>query len=328
MVISLMLRGAFFVLLSFSISSSLGIAWIALSVLASTFSGSPFEPASNAMVTDLVGPGRRMEAFGLLRVGQNLGWVIGPLVGGVLAAFSYGSLFLLAAASSIVASILVLIYVHEPALTKGTADRFRFKDILDIKNDKKFMFFCIASLPLFIVLGQLVSTFAVFSEGVRGMTTVEVGYLYAINGLMVVAFQFWVARHISRYRMTTVLAFSAALYAVGYSLVGIPGGFAVLAVSIIITTVGEILASPAGMNMVADMSPEAERGRYMGVYGLFNSLAWSLGPFVGGSLYDVLVYDPSMLWSVIGGIAVISMVLYLILGHRMRANGDSRTSDG
>jgi MFS family permease len=36
------------------------------------------------MVADVVEPGRRVEAYGLIRIGANLGWVIGPVAGGML----------------------------------------------------------------------------------------------------------------------------------------------------------------------------------------------------------------------------------------------------
>ena len=62
-----------------------GLIVIAVLVWVSNFFGSLFEPASSAMVADMVEPSRRLEAYGLLRIGQNIGWTVGPLLGGLLA---------------------------------------------------------------------------------------------------------------------------------------------------------------------------------------------------------------------------------------------------
>ena len=55
------------------------------------------------------------------------------------------------------------------------------------------------------------------------------------------------------------------------------------------TSMGEIVVSPASSNLVANMSPENMRGRYMGVYGLFSQFGWSMGPLAGGILMDAFV---------------------------------------
>jgi len=55
------------------------------------------------MVADVVEPGQRVEAYGLLRIGSNLGWVVGPVLGGAfLIVTSYGNLFLITASGLLI----------------------------------------------------------------------------------------------------------------------------------------------------------------------------------------------------------------------------------
>ena len=149
------------------------------------------------------------------------------------------------------------------------------------------------------------------------ISTAEVGYLYAINGLLVVFLQFPIARLISRFRMCTVIAVGSLLYAVGYGLVGLAPDFLFLSLCITIVTMGEMTVSPSSMNLVANMSPDNERGRYMGFYGLFSSYGFALGPFVGGVLMDLLIGSSVLLWFSIAMFGLIAMVGYLLLGRRM-----------
>ncbi len=313
--VSMALRGAVFLGLSLVIALYTDFGAIAVLVVASSFMGSLFEPATNAMVADIVPPGRRLEAYGLLRVGQNVGWTLGPLLGGLLAMLSYASLFIVSALTSATVAMLIIMLVADPAHSINR-DRFRPRDLLQVRKVPLFLTFCLCSVPIFIVMGQMSSTFAVFSEKVVGVSTAEVGYLYAINGIMVVLFQFPVARYVAHFRTSYCLAAAAALYAVGYLIVSFSTSFSLLAVSMVLTTMGEITHSPSSMNMVASMSPERERGRYMGVFGLFTSFGSSTGPFFGGLLYDAFHGAPLLLWTGVALIAATSAVGYLYLHRR------------
>src|SRR5215210_3001790 len=47
---------------------------------------SMFEASRNAMVADVAPPGIRSRAYGLVRVGGNVGWALGPMVAGLVSA--------------------------------------------------------------------------------------------------------------------------------------------------------------------------------------------------------------------------------------------------
>jgi len=307
-------RGLIFVLLGLSIASLVDLRAIAGLLMVSSFMGSLFEPASNAMVADVVAPGRRMEAYSLLRVGANIGWVLGPLIGGLLAMFSYPSLFFLTAITCTVVAVAIFFKVADPP-HQANLVRFRPRDIVRVASNKVFLLFCLASLPLAIVLGQMSSTFALFSEHDVGITVAEVGYLYAMNGAIVVFLQFPMARYLNQFRMSHVLAAGALMYAGGYFIVGWASDIWILAVSMIVTTLGENTTSPASTNFVANISPENERGRYMGVSGIFHSFGWSVGPLFGGLLYDSLHTAPVLLWGGIAAAALLSAIMYVYLGR-------------
>ena len=63
----------------------------------------------------------------------------------------------------------------------------------------------------------------------------------------------------------------------------------------------------------------------MGAFGIFSSFGWSLGPAIGGSLYDSLHTAPLALWGSVAMIAMISVAMYLRLG-RMSAEVEKSAS--
>lgn len=308
-------RGVVFLLLSVAIAYMVDLRLISALLMASSFAGSLFEPATNAMVADLVPSGRRLEAYSILRVGQNIGWTLGPLLGGILAMFSYASLFIFTSITSISVGFIIYTWLSDPVRRTTQTDRFRPRDLLKVGQNRPFLLFCLATIPLSVVLGQMTSTFALFSEDVVGISIAEVGYLYALNGAMVVFLQIPMARYVNRFRMSQVLAVGALMYAAGYLIVGWASDIWILVVSMIITTLAENTTSPASTNLVANISPENERGRYMGVSGIFHSFGWSVGPLVGGVLYDSLVSTPVMLWSSIAAISLLSWAGFVWLSR-------------
>ncbi|HVO77452.1 MAG TPA: MFS transporter [Methanomassiliicoccales archaeon] len=322
MISSMGIRAVIFVLLSVVIASSGSFETMFVLVWVSNFVGAFFDPASNAMVADLCESSRRLEAYGLLRIGQNLGWTLGPLLAGVLIIMGYSTLFLLTAMTAFCVAFIILLFVSESKRSELTRQRFSIVDLAGISGDRQFMAFCVLSAVLFVCVAQMSSVYSVYSQSVVGVGLAEVGYLYAINGLMVVFIQMPVARVISHHRMTSAIAVGAILYAIGYFAVAFSSDFLTLALCMVVISMGEIVVSPASMNLVANLSPEDKRGRYMGVFGLFQQFGWSMGPFVGGILMDAFVGVPWMLWGGIAMFAFMSALGYFFLKGHMSEDKD------
>ena len=303
--------------IALAVSQAVGFEVIAILVTMTSFLGSMYEPATNALIADVVEPSKRLEAYGLLRIGGNLGWSIGPALGGFMAIFGFPFLFIVAGlATSIVASMIMLL-VTESMKPGEKHERFRLADLAKLRHDKAFLGFCLVSIFLFMMFGQMSSTMEIFSIETVGITQTQVGYLFAENGLMVVFLQFPIARFISRYRITGVIAAGAFTYAIGYFLLAFSTGFAWLFVCMFIITMGEMVVSPSTMNLTAKLSPERERGRYMGIFGLFTTIGSSFGPFAGGVLMDSSGTNYIELWAGIAVFGVIAGIGYLIIGRRM-----------
>jgi MFS family permease len=317
MYMSLYSRALVMGVIALAVSQTVGFEVIAVLITMTSFLGSMYEPATNALIADVVEPSKRLEAYGMLRIGGNLGWSIGPALGGFMAIFGFPFLFIVAGlATSIVAS-MILLFVTESMKVGEKHERFRLRDLAKLRDDKAFLGFCIVSIFLFMMFGQMSSTMEIFSIETVGITQTEVGYLFAENGLMVVFMQFPIARFISRYRITGVIAAGAFTYAVGYFLLAFSNGFAWLFMCMFIITMGEMVVSPSTMNLTAKLSPERERGRYMGIFGLFTSIGSSFGPFAGGVLMDSSGTNHIELWAGIAIFGVIAGIGYLIIGRTM-----------
>jgi MFS family permease len=309
------LRALVFLLMAYVVSIRASYLIVAAVFLGIRFVGAMNQPAISSMVADIVPTERRVEAFGILRIGGNAGWAIGPAIGGFLVASSYASLFILTAVASAIGLAIVLFFVTETIPARET-EHFSLHRLLDATRDRPFLSFCGASLLLFLVMGQFGSTLSVYTTSFLGISTAQLGFVYTLNGALVVLVQWPAALLGKRIGVRRALVIGSLLFAAGYFSVGIVPGFAFLMGSMTVITLGEVLFSPSATSTVAELAPAGKTGRYMGLFGLSRAFGWSGGPFIGGWLLEAYGRTPVTLWGIIAAIGIGAAAWFFVTARR------------
>ena len=264
-------------------------------------------PANQAMVADVCPKNQLTEAYGILRVGMNLGWAIGPAMGGYLLIFlAYPWLFGVTAVTSVISGGLIFFLVKESFT--GTNDQINIQTIFSAIKDKHLLIFTLLSFLIFLVMGQMISTLSVFTVDRIGFTTAQYGMLLTINGLIVVVFQYPTAVIISRISKYKALIIGSILYGWGYLLMGWAASFILATSAMIIITMGEIIFSPVSLSVVGELSPHDRRGRYMAFYGLSEGLGFSSAALFGGVLLDIFPTQSLPIWGTISILAFMTAI--------------------
>ena len=115
-----------------------------------------------------------------------------------------------------------------------------------------------------------------------------------------------------------LLAASSALLAVGIGGSAFAGPVWSLAAFIAILSLGETLLSPVASAEVADLAPEAVRGRYMGVWTVVWNGGAALGPAFGGWAMDTVGGREAFVVLLVVGLAGAASFLALAPGWRRR----------
>jgi len=274
-------------------------------------------PVISAVVADFTSKEKLTEAYGILRIGANIGWAAGPAIGGYLATFlPYGWLFGVPVLTSGIISLIVFFFLRESSHKTGR--RVGFRTILPPAGDRAFLAFTMVSLLLFIVMGQMASTLSIFAVDKVDFSTAQYGLLLTLNGLIVIFFQYPMALALRRLEKFRALILGSLLYAVGYLSFGWITQFGWALVAMAIVTTGEIMNSPVTLSVIGELAPQDQRGRYMGFYGLSETLGISAGPLVGGLLLDAFPSDLRFVWAPIASIALIAAVGYYWWARRFR----------
>lgn len=294
--------------LVFSALSSVALAlitsfsWIYLAAAVGGLFSSAGGPAQQAMVADVLPEKKYNDGYGILRVVSNLAFAVGPAIGGLLASVSYTLLFLLDAATSILAALFVARFLVEsrPEVQDSQAPALGFgsslRGYLVALRDWRLVGIILLGGLVGLVYFQWYFAVPVFMRDVHGFPPTVYGSLMGFAGVLVVLFQLPITRSMKRIAPMVMMAAGAGVFALGFGMftfISTLFGF-IAAFSVI--TLGEMVYFPTQQSIVAQLAPVDMRGRYMAIAGLAFSIPNILGPGLGGLLLELA--NPFTLWYV------------------------------
>lgn len=283
------------------------------------FVGSFFHPAARAWVADFTPPARRMKAYGILRIGNNAGWALGPALGGLLAG-AFHTVFFIAAGVYAVCMVVVWLYIRDVpgAARENGMGGLDFRAAAGALKNANFLRFCLTTFIICMVMSQLVVGSSLYSKAYLGFTERQIGLLFSVNGVIVVLLQYFVTRALEGHRITSGLAAGSVMYGLGYFCFGFSPTFAAAAAAIVVVTFGELAVSPGLQALGANMAPKGEKGRYLGVQGLFQQIGNATGILMGSNAIERI--SPKFQqgpWVLVALIAVVASFGFMTLGSRL-----------
>jgi MFS family permease len=287
--------------------------WALFFHFAGSFVGAFFRPASNAWIADNTAPAERVQAFGYMRIGLNLGWCIGPALGGFLAKSSFPLGFALTASTYAVSMFFVNSYIKETLTTERRRKANFIAMLLDLK-DFNLTKLCSYNFIISMVMAQLVVGLSLHCTLRLGMGESVVGFFFSIQGLAVVFLQYPIGAVTSKTRLTSALAVGCVLYAVGFGSIGFMVTFCGIMFGVILSAVGEMCTLPAGHSLASNIAPDNKKGRYLGMYVLSNLAGQSAGIFMAGVLMEYISpLAPAAPWLIVGATALTAALLFYTL---------------
>jgi MFS family permease len=270
------------------------------------------QPISTAIILDLAPEPKLTEAYGIAQIVANIGWVIGPLLGGFMfSSLPYAWLFGCAVVTSTAGLVLTLAALKESYT--GTKTGVGFKAIFSFKADKTLFYYVGLNMMVFIAYTQIVNMYSVFVVERLGFTAAQYGILITIASAFAVVFQYPVTRLVAtRMGDKNALFLGSLIFALGYLSLGWIKSFGWSVAAILFITVGELLFVPSASSTAGRLAPPDQRGRYMGLLGTGNGLGVAIGPVLGGVLFDAAAGTPPLMWGAIAAIAVIPAVGFLL----------------
>ena len=263
-------------------------AWIALVVarILNSCVMSATMPASSAYMADLTDITTRTKGMGAVAAANNLGAILGPALGGALAAISLLAPLWCAAGLALLNGAFVLRFLPESPQKRAavpTHARIRYRDPRIVR-------YLVIGVLMFMGFAIVQQTMAFRLQDALGLSAVETAQTFAL-AMILMAGSSLAAQSILVQRLElepfTLLRIAIPLLAVSYAALAVSDTRNLLFGSMGLLGLGMGLAGPgfmAGASLA--VSPE-EQGSVAGVAGSCPPLGFVIGPLIGTALYQL-----------------------------------------
>lgn len=150
-------------------------------------------------------------------------------------------------------------------------------------------------------------------------------YIVNLDFGVVVLLQIAISTYVQRWKALPVLVIgtlvlSLSLWMAGLSNALLFGGVSV-SMAVFVFALGEMIASPKSQEYVAAIAPKRKTAMFMGYYFVSMALGNLFAGLLSGWSYTVLareMHQPMLMWSLFGGIGVITSVALLVFNLRLK----------
>ena len=307
----------------FGLSDQLWVLFISR-LIAGAFTSATLTVA-NAYTADITTTEQRQFAFGILTSGFGLGFILGPVLGGLLIQIQIPGLLRHAipgffSAFLCLINLIGAVFVLKeslPAEIKANPPEFTFFALNGIRKLKKYKS-AIPSVAFYALVtfaySQYITAFSQYvPEKNRNLGETELGIIFAVSGLVLFITQIAGIRILSKLTgERNILIIGTACIITGFSLVVLTSsliGFILISVPL---AFGIGLVIPTITTLVSKAVAKNIQGQALGINQGLSSLTRTIGPLVAGFLFGININLPFYT----GALVLLLSVLFLIFLYR------------
>ncbi|MBE7187770.1 MAG: MFS transporter [Jatrophihabitans endophyticus] len=260
---------------------------IALFLLAGVFE-SAFHPNVFALIGDTVADDDLPRAFSVVRIGANVGGVLGPLLGAAAALASLRAVF------GVTGGLLVLAVVAECVLIPRTVVSQPDDDdepeippgtLRALRTDGRLALLVLVGGVLSIAFTWWEADGLVLLRRQHALGASAYAALFTIGAVAVIAFQLPVTRLIRDLSTRAALAIGVLVQAAGLAVLLLAGlGYAVLVVAVVLMSAGQMIYGPTLQTFVTRRAGPRRQASYQASLSITEDVGTAVGPVTGLAL--------------------------------------------
>ncbi len=310
---SLLLNGISYIIFAFTNSFAL----LLISRVIAGIGGSNIGVAQ-AYIADVTTNEERSKGMGIIGAAFGLGFVFGPLIGGMLSKYGYEVVGFLSAGFSFAAVLFAFFLLPESLeshlrFTHKNYKLFDFKAATEVLKMPKVGFLVVLFFILIFAIANIYGTFALLGYKQFHFTDSQNGILFGIMGLVGALVQgVGLKRLVEKYRDRTLLLVGTIL--MGLGLLFIPYGINFLGVAIIVSimSVGTGILQPVTLSMISKFSPQDRQGSILGINQSLASLARVFGPLWGGWAFQYLGFKAPFITGALVTFGTFGLIFFVL----------------
>lgn len=282
-------------------------------------------PAYDALNADLTNESNRKESYSLLYMGANIGFSIGPILGGLLYKNYISLIFIGDAVTTLIALSLLIINIKE---TKDKESKDDDKSLLNEDDEYSqiptinviFRRPILILFPIIMLLYQLGYSQWGFSlplqmgdiYGIDGARLY--GYLGAFNALTVIITTPLMTYRTSKHNAIDIMGIGGICYAISFGIYAISKDMFSFTVATFALTIGEVLVAINSSAFIANNTPSSHRGRISSIIPIVSGAGYAFGPMIMGKVIDSRgIFSAWIIVMIISLVGAIGMFLLKML---------------
>ena len=272
-----------------------------------------FRPAMFVSLGAYAKPENRTRALTLVRLAVNLGFAVGPALGGlIIMGIGYKGLFWVDGASCILAiSVFALLVKEKKANTKHI--NAVNEPVVSVFKDRIFWIFLFVCFATSMIFFQLFTTLPLYHHIKYNLTEVQTGLLMMLNGLLIFLMEMPIVSIVERknIRKLKIIFWGSIMMTLSFVALLFDAWVGVLIVSIIFMTVGEMFIFPFSNSFALSRAPKGHEGRYMALFTMSFSLAHIMSAKLGLGISSVYGYQIN--WVFMGACGLLAAIFCIWL---------------
>ena len=274
-------------------------------------------PAANAYMADITDAASRTKGMGAAGAANNIGSLLGPAIAG-LAVISLLLPLWVMAGVALLNGLFVWRFLPESPKRVASVRVRRMK-----YTDPRILPFVVVGVVMFSGMALVQQTMGFRFQDTLGLSAGETARTFGF-AMMLSAGASLIAQVVIVQRLTlppfSLLKLAMPLLIVAFSIMAIASSQLWLSVAMTILGFGMGLAGPAFMAGASLAVSPAEQGAVAGVAGACGPLGFTIGPLVGGMLYQL---NPALPFAFAALIYVVLFVSMRWLGRRVAQHSDA-----
>ncbi|MFA5937017.1 MAG: MFS transporter [Candidatus Paceibacterota bacterium] len=228
--------------------------------------------------------------LGLIGAIFGIGFVIGPLIGGVLSGISMKLPFFVVGIMALINTILAYFFLPETNHNKniGKISLNPFSPIMKAYKNKNILPLYLAWLFFGIAISLNQSIFALYISKIFSWTVIASGFLMALTGIIISLNQAFLLRKVwlKYFKEASLMVWLLIPFAIGYLVMTLPYKFAFL-LGLVVTSLCHSVLRVVMNSQIIGFSKKHEQGEMMGILSSLMSLSTIIGPILGGLVYEI-----------------------------------------
>lgn len=317
MVFSLFTSGLIFIGLQFVSSFEV----LCFSIFLLTSIADMFRPAMMITINNYVTKKNRVKALALVRSATNIGFVFGPLLGGLLISiWNYNVLFIVDGLSCVI-SILIFAYLvtEKQVLYKLKFQHLEVDKLAPLK-DKSFLIHWVITMITAVLFFQVFTVLPIYHKEQFGLSEFQSGLLLSFYGVLLLLFELPVVSFVEnrKYKKTLIILVGLACIGFSYLLLALINMPIVLIVSTFFMGLGSMLTFSFASNFVSGRSFKNQEGLFMSMFQMSYGFAHVFSAKTGLTIVDLYGFKANWLFNF--GLAMVGVLLSFYLYKEVKNN--------